>query len=118
MAWLRQPLSPGVVNTERRLSAVKSYVRGECIASTAVYCRMCSQQSSPTVGLSWRNFSKSRVTRAIMGQVSPITPPLGLFVIHALGLVMINLCAKFEIPITHYKNAKCNAERIKCGDFG
>ena len=53
-----------------------------------------------------------------MGQVSPITPPLGLFVIHALGLVMINLCAKFEIPITHYKNAKCNAERIKCGDFG
>jgi len=32
------------------------------------------------------------------GHVSPITPLCGLFVIYTLILVMINICAKFEVP--------------------
>jgi len=49
-----------------------------------------------------------------MGHVSHTQPPLGLFVTCMLGLVMINVYAKFEIPIfTHYSNVKGNAKCIK-----
>jgi len=45
--------------------------------------------------------------------------PLQLFVISTLGLVMINICAKFEVSIfTHYSNMKDNANCIKLDDLG
>ena len=58
------------------------------------------------------------IVSCIVGHVSPTPPPLELFVIRSLGLVTINVYAKFEIPIfTHYGNMKCNAECIKYGDL-
>ena len=69
-----------------------------------------------TVNQPWHNFSKSRIVHAKMGHVSPTPPPLGLLVIRTLGLVTINVCAKFEVPIfTCYDNTKDNAKFIKYG---
>jgi len=48
------------------------------------------------------------------GSHEPYPAHFGLFVIHTLGLVTINVCAKFEVPIfTHYGNTKGNAKCIK-----
>jgi len=56
---------------------------------------------------------------AKLGHVSPTPPPLGLYVIRTLGLVTINVCAKFKVPIfTRYSNMKENAKCIKYGDLG
>jgi len=44
------------------------------------------------------------------------TPFLGQFVIHRLGLAMINLHTKFEVSMfTHYEDMKGNA---KCRNWG
>jgi len=48
------------------------------------------------------------------GSREPYLPHWGLFVIHTLGLVTINVCAKFEVSIvTSYDNTKGNAKCIK-----
>jgi len=52
--------------------------------------------------------------RAKIGHVSPTCTLWELFVIPPLGLVTINVCAKFEVPIfTRYGNTKGNAKCIK-----
>jgi len=56
---------------------------------------------------------------AKLGHVNLTMPRLGLHVIHVLGLVTVNVCAKSEVPtFTRYSNMKHNAECIEWGDLG
>ena len=68
-----------------------------------------------SVRLSWRNFISPEL-RGENWSREPYTTP---FVISTLGLSVLNLCAKFAVPVfTRYGNTKGIVKCIKYRDIG
>jgi len=70
-SWPSPTSSPGVVNTERRLSVVSV-----CMINKArLLTSFIDNTKRSTVSMPWWNFLKCRDIRAIMGHMSLTTPP-------------------------------------------
>jgi len=72
-------------------------------------------QRTKFVDYSFTNSKDMTWAPKFKGHAMLTTPLSGVFVIHRLGLAMVNLCTKFEVNIsTHYEDMKVTENVHKC----
>jgi len=108
-------------------SFILSLWDGECIASTVVHRRKCSQQRStvddvcwphlPTFGMPWPIFVSPELRVQKMNRVNPTKPSLGvIYHPYDYGEPFCQIWSSYIF--TRYDRTMRNAKCIKLGDFG